>query len=349
MGGSIQRRTWGLSYPPRELLVSFTLACLSCFQSQSRSTLAAALIVNPRHSFLFKDSGLAKAFPTPRLRTDTKLKNKHDNNISDDDFASFHDFEEEDQAQLLAREFYEELEYRQNQSSEPIPEQYNDETYTDRIRGETDPNKDASINTIRTTRIRAADGSNPPSSPRSRQLFTNQQPAAPPPRDFPFFSFLAPPSRPSPSAGLFSGKGMTVYSSGRNIRAEIEILETAIKHSEAKKRKPWDDIYIASPEQMEEIIRLVALSLVVASVAYIAIEASGGMAVISFDSAAASADHVVSLMGDATKDILSSTMVSVRNGDVFMGEEAAWLTKESSELAAQVVQAVHFVEELAVL
>ena len=92
---------------------------------------------------------------------------------------------------------------------------------------------------------------------------------------------------------------------------------------------------------------MLAFSLVVASAAYIAIEASGGLAVIPFDEASTSFDHVMSLVSDASNDGMSSVMVSVSNGDVFMGEETAWLVKESSGLATSVVEAVRSVEELA--
>lgn len=280
---------------------------------------------------------------------ETKLKTKN----AADDFASFNDYDqEEDESRRLAREFYQELEYRQSQSSMELNlNDNNDETYTVRG-GERNPTiNDASENTIRTVKIRA--------NANSRRPFTNKptpQESSPVFPLFPFFSFPAPAPRPATSAGLFSGSGTTVYSSGRSIRAEIEILETTIKNNEAKNNKqaPWDSIYAGSPEQLEEALRLVAVSLIVLSAGYIAVEASGGMMeLISWDGAAASAaaDHVMSLMNDVvTKDGVSSLMLSMSNGDVSMGgEEAAWLMKESPHMAESMRQVVRSVEELVLI
>jgi len=272
------------------------------------------------------------------VRTGTHLKTKRDNN-AEDDFASFNDFDQEDlKGQELAREFYQELESRQGQSSsEYNPRGNDDETYTVNDRGgKNKQNTDGNQNTIKTVTIRA-NGNNASSTSSSRRAFTNtnqptntsSQQSSPVFPLFPFISFPTPAPRPATSAGLFSGSGTTVYSSGRSIRAEIEILETTLKNNDAKNNKQgWD------PEQTEEVFRLAVVSLIVLSAAYIAVEASGGMAVISWDGAAASA---------------SSIMVSVGNGDVFMGEEAAWLMKESSGLAASVVEAVRSVEALVLI
>ncbi|KAL7533198.1 hypothetical protein ACHAXR_007192 [Thalassiosira sp. AJA248-18] len=338
-----------LSYRRRTATLVFSIACLSVLQT-------AALITNPRHSSLQRSS-LAAAFRTFQLRTETKLKNRLDNNADDDDFAAFNDFQKEDEGQKLAKEFYQELEYRVS-SSEFDTNDNADESYIARNNRGDGKNTNAgeeSKNTIRTVTIRAA-GSSPSSSSRR---FTNQptttkttpQESSNRFPSFPFFSFPAPAPRPATSAGLFSGSGTTVYSSGRSIRAEIEILESTLKNSESKNNNQgWDGIYVGSPEQLEEILKLIAVSLIVASAAAIAIEASGGMTLISWDGAldgaAASANHVMNLMNDATKDGMSSIMISVGNGDVFMGEEASWLVKESSDLAASVVEAVRSVEDL---
>lgn len=106
---------------------------------------------------------------------------------------------------------------------------------------------------------------------------------------------------------------------------------------------------MGSPEQLEEVFRVVALSLFVLSAAYIAVEVSGvGVTeLFSWDSSSdAVANHLMSLMNDATKDGMSSIMITVSNSEVFMSEEAGWLMKESSDLASSVVEAARSVEEL---
>lgn len=59
-------------------------------------------------------------------------------------------------------------------------------------------------------------------------------------------------------------------------------------------------------------------------------------------------DHVAGLLNDVNEG-LSSVMISVGDGEVFMGEEAAWLMKESSELAAAAVEVVKSIEASLVL
>lgn len=320
---------------------------------------AAALITNPRQSLLL-NNGLvaARAFSKSILRADTKLKTKQIN-YADDDFASFNDGDaEDDVGRELAREFFQELEYRQSRSPSEFDAAGSDETYSINSNpGGKDRNaKDASKSAIRSVTIRANGNANAV----SRQRFVNKPTAssrkesssqpAPFPL-FPFFSFPTPAPRPAASAGLFSGSGTTVYSSGRSIRAEIEILETTIRNNDTKRQQnqqwSWDDIYVGDAEQLEEVLRLVALSLIVASAAYVAIEASGAtVTVVSWDEAAASAHQFIGLVNDATKDGMSGIKVSVSKGDVFLGDEAAWLARESSEFAAHVSEAVRSVEDL---
>lgn len=273
-----------------------------------------------------------KAFPLraalPRIHT--KLETARDDN-AEGDFASFSDFgREEDDGRELAREFYRELQNRQSSSSSG--------------------SSPASGNDDRGGIVAASSAA----SGRSRKLFatptTSSSDAAGP---FPFLSFLAPQPRPAASAGLFSGSGTTVYSSGRSVRAEIEILETTMKNNDAGNKNLWDSFYVGSPEQAEEVLKLLALSLIVLSAAYVAVEASGGMekmAVISWDEVGASANDALSLMTDATREgvdgMLSGILVSAGHGDVFLGEEAARLMKESAEWAASVGEAVRSVEDL---
>lgn len=134
------------------------------------------------------------------------------------------------------------------------------------------------------------------------------------------------------SAGLFSGGGSTVYSSGRSIRAEIDILNRSMAE-DSKRREKWYYVdFDLSPEQMENLMKLLGSSLVIIAVAGIFFEISGGGV------------STITLINDAAKDGITSFMIGVGNGEVFMGEEAAWLMKESSTLATSIVHAVSSVE-----
>lgn len=304
------------------MLVTMSIACMS-FP-------LAALISNPR--LLSKNPLVGGAFSTPALlhRASTNLKMTHEND-AEDDFSSFNDFGEEEDGHELAREFYQELQNRQ-----PSPEfKPVDETYApgdDRRKS-----KGRSKITIRAdSKIANIDRSTAPSPSPSRDSSPLLQ----------LFSFLSPPSRPPTSAGLFSGSGTTVVSSGRSIRAEIEILETTIKNNDtADSSQGWDGFYVGSPEQTEEAFRLVAISFIVLSTVYVAMEASGGTAVISWDEAAASFNDAMGLMTDVTTDRMPDIMVNVGTGDMFLGEGSV-LLKESADWVASVGDAVRSVEEL---
>lgn len=133
------------------------------------------------------------------------------------------------------------------------------------------------------------------------------------------------------SAGLFSGGGSTVYSSGRSIRAEIDILNRSMAE-DAKRREKWHVDFDLSPDQVDSLLKILGSSLVFIVIAGVVFEISGGGV------------STITLMNDAAKDGISSMMIGVSNGEVFMGEEAAWLIKESSTLAASIVDAVCSVE-----
>lgn len=155
------------------------------------------------------------------------------------------------------------------------------------------------------------------------------------PKESRFFQISSPPTpRPSTSAGLFSGSGTTVYSSGRSIRAEIEILETTLKNNDAKDSKG----------ETEELRRSLFSFILALLIAYIVSEAmaSGGPAIMPGDGAVSSSDHAMSLVLGG----MSGITMNVGGDDVFLGEEAAWLLRESSGLAAFVVETVRSVEEL---
>lgn len=154
----------------------------------------------------------------------------------------------------------------------------------------------------------------------TKPLFTTQLPASP---------------KPAGSAGLFSGGGSTVYSSGRSIRAEIDILNRSM----AEDAKRGDgrggsgiDFDSISQEQLESLLRFVGASLVFLAISGVIIEVSGG------------GISAITLVNDAAKDGISSMMIGVGSGHVFFGEDAAWLLKESSIFAATIMDAVGSVE-----
>jgi hypothetical protein len=318
----------------KESRIIISVACIVSFLH--RHPMASSLVVNPRRPTMSPLKGTVaaeKTFPSRlAMRLDTKLKNRNENNEGGDDFASFRNFDRgEDEGRRLAREFYQELQYRQG--SKPLHESEK-ENRSD-SGAETSPMNNA-------VRVRAS----------SRRTFTNQPTPSSSSREssslfslLPFFSFPAMAPRPATSAGLFSGTGTTVYSPGRSMRAEIELLETTSTNIDARNNDAWHWSYVGTPEQLDDVLRLIALSLIVLSSAYVVAEASGaaGMTeIMTWEDAAASAYRLAALMNDG----VSGVVIGVGNGDVFVGEEAAWLIRESSELAAIVVDAVRSVERL---
>ena len=152
----------------------------------------------------------------------------------------------------------------------------------------------------------------------------------------PLFTQLPASPKPAGSAGLFSGGGSTVYSSGRSIRAEIDILNRSMAE-DAKRGDGWGKNGIdfdssISQEQLESLLRFVGASLVFLAISGVIIEVSGG------------GISAITLVNDAAKDGISSMMIGVGSGDVFSGEDAAWLLKESSIFAATIMDAVGSVE-----
>ena len=152
------------------------------------------------------------------------------------------------------------------------------------------------------------------------------------PKQRPIFSTQtrqnASAQKPAVSAGLFSGGGSTVYSSGRSIRAEIDILNRSMTE-DPKGREKWSVDFDLSPEQMENLLKILGSSLVFIAIAGIVFEVSGGGV------------STITLINDGI-----TNMISVGKGEVFMGEEAAWLMKESSTLSASIVDAVTSVERI---
>ena len=122
-----------------------------------------------------------------------------------------------------------------------------------------------------------------------------------------------------------------MYSSGRSIRAEIDILNRSMTE-DAKGGEKWNVDFDLSLEQVENLLKILGSSLVFIVIAGVVFEVSGGGV------------STITLMNDAAKDGMSSMMIGVTNGEIFMGEEAAWLMKESSTLAVSIAEAVCSVE-----
>ena len=332
--------------------------CVACIIAILRPKASSSLVANnPRRPTTSPlTSTVARTFsPSSRLgvplRCDkTRLKN---NEAEGDDFASFVNSDRgvEDEGRRLAREFYQELRDRQQGSNKPLHESSAREN-NGGDSGITGPNnmKDNNPVRVRASSSRRAFANQPTSSSSSSSLSSSL---------FSMFPFLSSAPRPATSAGLFSGTGTTVYSSGRSIRAEIELLETTLKNNDAGmndgggggRMRDWT-YHAGTPEQVDDVLRIIALSLVVLSAAYVAVEASGGGAVAAYgmqhmtwDGAAASANRVAALVTDG----VSGVVINVGNGEFFVGEEAAWLMRESSEFAAIIVDAVRSVEQLVLI
>jgi hypothetical protein len=280
---------------------------------------------------------------------------------NDDDFASLSNSEAEEEGLRLAREFYNELQVRGRGRSD-IQSLYDYDTDDD----------DDEIGVSSESGDEGANSGNTGSSwmrrTSSSRTFVNNNQSAPSsssssPREtslealFSFFSSLDS-SRRTTSAGLFSGSGISVYSPGRSLRAEIELLETIMNKNDAvtsisKKASDsnnsndksindtvWNGIYIGT-------LSLIVLSAISSGVGMDLIMTSDYSPVASFEDAFASLNHLLAVIDDNTREGISSVMIIANNGEVFMNEEAHWLMRESSELAAAFVDTMHSsVEEL---
>lgn len=145
-----------------------------------------------------------------------------------------------------------------------------------------------------------------------------------------FLSFINPPPPPRSSAGLFSGEGKTASSSGRSLRADLQLLEPS--QDNAASIIGWDGLYIDNyfsghPDQLDQVVKAAAGTLIVISVAYFVMEMAGGLT------------HV---------EGLSRTFIVLSDG-VEVGGDAAWLVEESRALIGVMGEAlVHSVEEMMV-
>ena len=313
-----------------------SIVCMSMSAFRSILPTVSSLIITPRNlrmSYHRRTNAVTNAFFSSRLLpiTGTKL----DTNANDDDaaaFASFNNLDqgEDDDGRRLAREFYQELHIRQSRS--PLTLSTDGNTFEGNSRND----------------LRQADKSSRASRNHPTTSPSSQEPSSSPLLSF--LSFFSPAPRPSPSAGLFTGSGTTVYSSGRSIRAEMEILETTIKRNDdqqstnnmlagllsgIQQKQPGGSA--AAPQQSDEVFRIAVALLLVLSTAYIVISIGGMAEVVTLNGASSSASHVLSLMNDATK---SSVVISVGQGDMFMEEEAAMLLRQSSEWAVLAAESV---------
>jgi hypothetical protein len=83
-------------------------------------------------------------------------------------------------------------------------------------------------------------------------------------------------------------------------------------------------------------LSLIILSAVSSGVGMDMIMTSDYSPVASIEDAFASLNHLVTIIDDVTREGISSVMIIANNGEVFMDEEAHWLMRESSELAATI-------------
>ena len=302
------------------------------------SSSSAWVMIHPRHHI------------TPKTMT-TRLKYNND-----DDFASLSNSEAEEEGLRLAREFYNELQVRGRGRSD-IYSLYDYDTDHDDEIGVSSKSGDEGANSGNT-------GSSWMRRTSSSRTFVNNNQSAPSssssssPREtslealFSFFSSLDS-SRRTTSAGLFSGSGISVYSPGRSLRAEIELLETIMNKNDAAtdisktndssidyNDTVWNGIYIGT-------LSLIVLSAISSGVGMDLIMTSDYSPVASFEDAFASLNHLLAVIDDITREGISSVMIIANNGEVFMNEEAHWLMRESSELAATFVDTMNCsVEEL---
>lgn len=274
---------------------------------------------------------------------------------NDDDFASLSNSEAEEEGLRLAREFYNELQVRGRGRSDTQSLYDYDTDDDDDENGVSSKSGDEGANSGNT-------GSSWMRRTSSSRTFVNNNQSAPSssssPREtslealFSFFSSLDS-SRRTTSAGLFSGSGISVYSPGRSLRAEIELLETIMNKNDAVTDiSKTNDSTIDYNDTVRNGVYIGTLSLIVLS----AISSGVGMDLImtsdyspvaSFEDAFASLNHLLAVIDDITREGISSVMIIANNGEVFMNEEAHWLMRESSELAATFVDTMHSsVEEL---
>jgi len=290
--------------------------------------------------FPFPSSAWIMTHPQGLLFTPTTTTTRLKYN-NDDDFASLSNSEAEEEGLRLAREFNNELQLRRRGRSDIQPlYEYDDNDDDDNNGSSKSADEATSSSWIRRTSSSRTfvntnnQSSSSSSSPRESSLEA-------------LFSFLSSfdSSRRTTSAGLFSGSGISVYSPGRSLRTEIELLETIMKNNDAATAteisKTNNDSSINNNDTVRNGMYIGTLSLIILS----AVSSGVGMDMImtsdyspvaSIEDAFASLNHLVTIIDDVTREGISSVMIIANNGEVFMDEEAHWLMRESSELAATI-------------
>ena len=268
----------------------------------------------------------------------TALKNKQNrpSNIEDDDFAfsSYMSEEAKVKGEQLARQFYQELEYRRHRSSEFEWNESEEETCFTRRNDQNNGSKNTKKRIIPTSRV-FKNKTTSPVTPQRPALSIGSSILFP----FPLFSFSQspPPSPSAASAGLFSGGGGTVYSPGRSIRAQIDILETTPKNQDGNNRMRegwggWNRINFGLVEQLdtvEQFGKLVVCSLILVLVFYLAVEVLG-----------------------STSDLLEVVMKENEISSIFLAgrDGADFASGASSAVAGSLVEVVtRSMEELLIL
>ncbi|KAL7522197.1 hypothetical protein ACHAWX_006885 [Stephanocyclus meneghinianus] len=280
-------------------------------------SLVLLLLTRTRAAFV------AKPWKLHSIGTTTLLKNKPSHSEYSD-FASYDTTCQEEEAQKLAKEFYKELENRQATKSLNIISKLDD--------------RDQMYDVLRSRPSSSDSGG-------SKIIFsspsTTIKSSSP---NFGFFpSFFHPPPPPTPaSAGLFSGRGHTAYSSGRSIRAEMQLLDSSLtKRGGTQSIVGWNDVVQSSrTDQFEQLVKLAAGTLIVLSATYLAIHLSGELAIV-FPWEEAVFDPMVD---GIVKDGLSRVLVVLGDGVEHVGSvivgDATWFVGESSAFVGSVGQAV---------
>lgn len=266
-------------------------------RSQMRFTHRSAVLLLA--SLVIVLSTYADAFISRSPSTIHKSKTLPQNKYAMNEYSDFdsHDsVDEELEAQQLTREFYEEVRLRKSRSYLSLNEEDSNEVH----------------------------------QVKSQQTATDDSPL------FAILSFLKPPPPPSASAGLFSGRGQTAHSSGRSQRAEVQLLESSLNNKNGARIIGWDGIIIDSkPDQLEQILKAAAGTLVVLSVAYLAMELTGGLAIVfPWEEAVAAG---------IAKEGISSVMIVLGDGVEHVG---SLVVEESVALVGSMGPLVHSFEEL---
>jgi len=271
----------------RNLHIHFSVAWLAC--------LFATLLKSTAEGFDVSSRYIMNTPPRPRQRaSSTRRRTRLSDNLNTDDFAEYSRNEETDETQSITREFYDEL--KQRQSYQTPLESIDDE--------DTREQSKVSTNYFKSIALSLTDQFVLPELSILSEL-------------------LASPSPSETSAGLFSGTGGTIYSSGRSVHAEIEILESALKINHTDDNGVWGkalSLFNVNDAEELEKLKLILVSLIILSVVYITMESSEEMTLV-LDQAATSAEHAFDLLVNTfSKEYhhFPSLMVNVREREYML-------------------------------